>query len=273
MSSKDNHRSGWRRALAGLALARRGSVLLAACGLLLLTLGALGRAGCGNPHLPEVRSLVQYQSLLFHLGLLLGFLMVVGGQLWASLMPVSPAQRAIGLGCGALSAGAMLLVTAVAQPGRSVAAIAPPGGASSLAAAALATTAVAATTLLVMLVSRSLGARRPGSPDLTRRAALFGVAMVASVAANAEAASGLVFSDPLAALYEIPVVAAINVTALVWLHGLLLASEEMIRAELAGPTPAAGPAPGDGAPAPMSGREATSSTNPASTPSPDLRTP
>lgn len=225
-SQVDSH-PGWKRVLTGLGFVRRGSVLVAVCGLLLLTLGTVGRAGCANPHLPEVRSLMEYQSLVFYLGLLLGFVMVMGGQLYAALMPVDWRQRAAALGCGGLTTGALLVMALQASPGKLVAVNAPPGGVGALAAAVLGTTALAVSALLVMQVSRQLD-----GGQLTRSAALFGIAMIAAAAANAEAASGLLFPRPLHALYGIAIIAAINGVALWWMVRLLARSEDLIRAEL-----------------------------------------
>ncbi len=227
MSTQDDHFPGWKRALKGLGFVRRGSVLVAACGLLLLTLGSAGRAGCANPHLPEVRSLMQYQSIVFYLGLLLGFVMVAGGQLYAALMPVDWRQRAVALGCGGLSTVAMVVMAIQANPGSLLAVNAPPGGVGPLAAAVLGTTAIAASALLVMQVSRALGGR-----GISRSAALFGIALFAAVAANAEAASGLLFPHPVHALYSIAIIAAINIVALLWISRLLSDSEMLIRQEL-----------------------------------------
>lgn len=227
MRSQDDSHPGWKRALKGLGFVRRGSVLVAVCGLLLLTLGTAGRAGCANPHLPEVRSLMEYQSLVFYLGLLLGFVMVMGGQLYAALMPVDRRQRAVALGCAALTTLALLVMALQASPGGLVAVNAQPGGVGALATAVLGTTALASSALLVMQVSRQLD-----GGQLTRSAALFGLAMITAAAANAEAASGLLFPHPVHALYGIAIIAAINGGALLWMVRLLGQSEDLIRAEL-----------------------------------------
>jgi hypothetical protein len=153
--------------------------------------------------------------------------MVVGGQMYAALMPVDWRQRSVALGCGALSGVALLVMALQASPGRLLRVNAPPGGVGALAAAVLGTTAIAASALLVMQVSRALGGAR-----LNRSAALFGIAMIAAAAANAEAATGLVFPHPIHALFAIAVIAAVNGVALVWIHRLLADSETLIREQL-----------------------------------------
>lgn len=227
MLTPDDQNPGWKRVLTGLGFLRRGSVLVAVSGLLLLLLGTAGRAGCSNPHLPEVRSLMQYQSLVFYLALLLGFVMVVSGQLYTALMPVAWRERWVALACGALTTAALLVMALQATPGKLLAVNAPPGGVGALAAAVLGTTAIAASALLVMLVSRTLDGGKQ-----SRSAALFGLAMITAAAANAEAACGLLFPHPVHALFVIAVIAAINTVALVWMHRLLTDTETLIRQQL-----------------------------------------
>ncbi|MFH2010347.1 MAG: hypothetical protein ABI333_27360 [bacterium] len=227
MATDTPNNTGWPRALRGLGFVRRGSVLVAASGLLLLVLGTAGRAGCANPHLPEVRSLMQYQSLVFYLALLLGFLLVVGGLLGTALMPGPWQQRAIVLGCGGLATLACLVMAALANPGEIADLGSPPGGAGVLVAAVLGTTALAGSAMPVMLVSRQLG-----DPGLARSAAMFGIALVIAAAANAEAASGLLFPDPMHGLWVVGIVAAIDAAALLWLYALLAQSEALIEKHL-----------------------------------------
>jgi len=227
MPTRDDQNPGWERVLTGLGFVRRGSVLVAVSGLLLLLLGTAGRAGCANPHLPEVHSLMQYQSLIFYLALLLGFVMVVSGQLYTALMPLGWRQRWVGLACGTLSTAALVVMALQATPGRLAGVNAPPGGVGALAAAVLGTTAIAASALLVMQVSRTLDRGRQA-----RSAALFGLAMMTAAAANAEAASGLIFPHPMDALYAIAFIALANTVALIWIHHLLRASEMLILRQL-----------------------------------------
>lgn len=233
MSTPDDQDRGWKRALTGLGFVRRGSVLVAISGLLLLLLGTVGRAGCANPHLPEARSLMEYQSLVFYLALLLGYVMLLSGQLYTALMPMDWRQRSVALGCGALSTLALLVMALQASPGRLSPVNAPPGGVGALATAVLGTTAIAASALLVMQVSRVLG-----GGGLSRSAALFGLAMITAAAANAEAASGLLFPHPVHALFAIAVIAVVNGVALIWIYRLLADSENLIRKQLdANPQP------------------------------------
>jgi hypothetical protein len=227
MSTPDANAPGWKRALTGLGFVRRGSVLTAVSGGLLLLLSTVGRAGCANPHLPEARSLMEYQSLVFYLALLLGFVMLVSGQLYAALMPVDWRQRWVALACAALSTLALMVMAIQAHPGRLLAMNAPPGGVGGLATAVLSTTAIAASALLVMQVSRALG-----GGGLSRSAALFGLAMITAAATNAEAASGLLFPHPVHALFAVAVVAVVNVVALAWIYRLLAESEALIREQL-----------------------------------------
>jgi len=234
MSTPEDKSPGWNRALTGLGFVRRGSVMVAVSGLLLLVLGTVGRAGCANPHLPEVRSLMEYQSVVFYLALLLGFVMVVSGQLYTALMPGTWRHRRVALGCVALTTVAMVVMAVQGSPGQLVGVDAPPGGAGALAAAVLGTTAMGASALVVMQVSRALGGRR-----LSRSAALFGLAMITAAAANAEAACGLVFPYPVHALIVLAVVAAVDAVALFWIYHLLADSETLIREQLdASPQPA-----------------------------------
>lgn len=227
MSTPEDQNPGWKRALTGLGFVRRGSVLVAVSGLLLLLLGTAGRAGCANPHLPEVRSLMEYQSGVFYLALLLGFVMVVSGQLYTTLMPGTWRHRRVALGCGALTTVAMVVMALQASPGRLVGVNAPPGGVGALAAAVLGTTAMGASALLVMQVSRALGGGRQ-----SRSAALFGLAMIAAAAANAEAACGLLFPHPVHAMVVIAVVAVVDAMALLWINHLLAESESLVQKQL-----------------------------------------
>ncbi len=228
MSTPDDHSPAWKRTLTGLGFVRRGSVLTAVSGGLLLLLSTVGRAGCANEHLPEARSLMEYQSLVFHLALLLGFVMLVSGQLYTALMPVDWRHRWVALACGALSTLALLVMAIGAHPGRLLGVDAPTGGVGPLATAVLGTTAIAASALLVMQVSRALG-----GGGLSRSAALFGLAMITAAAVNAEAATGLLFPYPVHALYAIAVVAVVNTVALIWICRLLAGSETLIREQLA----------------------------------------
>ncbi len=227
MSTSAPHTPGWKRALTGLGFVRRGSVLTAVSGGLLLLLSAMGRAGCANPNLPEARSLMEYQSLVFYVALLLGFVMLVSGQLYTALMPVNWRQRWVALACGALSTLALLVMAIQAHPGRLLDVNAPPGGVGGLATAILGTTAIAASALLVMQVSRALG-----RSNLNRSAALFGLAMITAAAANAEAASGMLFPQPVHALFAVAFVAVVNAVALFWIYRLLAESETLIREQL-----------------------------------------
>ena len=230
MANNASNRSAWEHALSGLAFIRRGSGLVFACGLLLLLLGDVGRAGCATPQLPEVRSLLQYQSLVLYGGLLLGYVLVIGGLWYSALMPVPWKQRAVPLGGGVLASLAAVVMAIGATPGKVPEVGGSPGGAGPLAAAVLGTVALAGSALLVMPV-----ARRLGHAALVRSATLFSLALVVAAAANVEAAAGLLFPDPLHALYALAPIAAVNAVTLIWLHSLLHSAESKIRAHLQPP--------------------------------------
>lgn len=230
MSEPIREHEAWRRTGQGLAFARRGIALVASSGLLILLLGAAGRAGCADPALPEVRSLMRYQDLLFHLVLWLGFTLVVGGLLWASFLPASPRERLLVAGAGLFAGAALLLTSLVARPGQLPRIDGPPGDSATLVAAVLGTAALSTSVLVAMLVIRRLGSRY-----LSRGMLLLGPALLLAAAANAEAASGLVFSRPLPALYALGVIAAVNAAIGFWLDRLLCDSEALIRRHLAGP--------------------------------------
>lgn len=222
-------REAWKRTGQGLAAARRGIVLVASSGLCILLLGAAGRAGCADPSLPEVRSLMRYQDLLFHVALWLGFALVVGGLVWASFLPVSGRERLLVAGAGLLASAAFLWACWVARPGQLPAVDGPPGDAGTLIAAVLGTAALSASGLVAMLVVRRLGSR-----SLSRGALLLGPALLVAAAANAEASSGLVFPDPVAALYALGGIAAVNAIIGFWLLRILRDSEALIRRHLRG---------------------------------------
>lgn len=223
-------REAWKRTGQGLAAVRRGIVLVATSGLCILLLGAAGRAGCADPALPEVRSLMTYQDVLFHAALWLGFALVLGGLLWASFLPVSSRERLLVAGAGLLASVAFLWACRVARPGQLPAVNGPPGEAGTLIAAVLGTAALSTSALVAMLVVRRLGSRA-----LPRGTVLLGPALLLTAAANAEAASGLLFSDPEAALYALGGIAAVNAAIGFWLLRLLYDSEALIRRHLVGP--------------------------------------
>ncbi len=217
----------WRRVLAGLAFTRRGLQLAVYSGLLVLGLGASARAGCANPLLPEVRSLMEYQDLVFHAALWLGFTMVVGGLWWTALLPGGWSERMVPLGMGGLVAVALLLMALQAEPGRLPALDAPAGGSGALIGAVVGTAALAGCALVVMQLGRKLD-----DDNLVRRAAAFGGALLVAAAANAEAAAGLLLPDPVDALYAYGVVAAVDGAACFWLASLLRHSEDLVRSQL-----------------------------------------
>ncbi len=218
----------WSRVLAGLAYARRGVMLAACSGVLVLFLGAVSRAGCANPSLPEVRSLMEYQDVLFYLALYLGLVMVVGGQWWTALQPGTWSERAVPLGMGALSAVALGILALVASPGHLPQVNAPPGDSAALIGAVVGTAALAGTAMVAMQIARQLGDDR-----LVRSAALFGLALLAAAAANGEAASGLLFPGPVTGLYVVGAVAVIDAATCFWLSRLLRRSEALVRGHLA----------------------------------------
>ncbi|MDX9999706.1 MAG: hypothetical protein RBU30_00270 [Polyangia bacterium] len=232
MSDPLAEREAWRRTGKGLALARRGISVVAASGLAILLLGAAGRAGCSDPSLPEVRSLMRYQDLLFHLSLWLGFVMVQGGLLWAWFLPASGRERVLVLVPGLLTAVAFLLFCLVARPGQVAEVGGPFGDSWVLIAAVLGTAALSGSCFVAMLAVRRLGSRA-----IFRGAPLLGPALLLVAAVNAEAASGLLFATPMSALYALGAIAAVNAAVGFWVHRLLKGSEELIRRRLAEPEP------------------------------------
>lgn len=230
MSEPSREHEAWRRVGQGLGFARRGIVLVASAGLGILLLGALGRAGCSDPALPEVRSLMWYQDILFHMALWLGFTLVTGGLLWASCLPAPPRVRWLVAGSGGMTGAALLLASGVARPGQLPPVNGPPGDAAVLAAAVVGTAALSTAAMVAMLVARRLGSR-----FLPRGVALLGPALLFAAGANAEAASGILFPAPMSALYAVGAVAVVNAAIGLWLVRILRDSEGMIRRHLEEP--------------------------------------
>jgi hypothetical protein len=219
--------SAWSRALLGLGFVRRGTILVAASGLLILLLGATARAGCANPHLPEVRSLMEYQSLVFHLALWLGFVLVIGGLGYAALMPTPWSTRSTILTCAGLVSIAFISVAAVSSPTRIIPLNAPPGTVGQIVVAAVTTLALAGNAAVAMAVAGLFGESRR-----FRAALSCGLAGLATVALHTEALAGWLFPDPVDALYLTGGVIAVDTLILWWLRTELLHAEKLIRARL-----------------------------------------
>jgi len=205
-------------------MARRGGALATGSGLILLALHALARTGYGNVSLPELRALLDYDDLVLHGALWLGLVLHTGGLWWAGAATPHRTERAVLLGTGALTALALTLVGLASHPGLVPQANEPPGGAAVLAAAVLGTVALSGG----LLAAVQLSPRLP-SPWRPRRTAGLGALLLLATAVNAEAVSGVLAPGPLAGLTSCAVALAVDLVALLWLHGLLLDAERGLR--------------------------------------------
>jgi hypothetical protein len=218
----------WNPIRHGLGFARRGGALAAVGGLLTLLLSASARAGCASEHLPEVQSLMSYQSVIFHGALLLGLVLAVGGLARAALLPGSPIGRVVGLAVAGVAAAGLVLAAAASAPGTLPAVDAPLRRGLPLLAALVGTTGLGAAVLVAALALRQLG-----DAGVVKRAALFGVGLLLALLANAEATAGWLYPGPVAALEALGAIALVDVVILWWWSALLRGAEARIRDHVA----------------------------------------